>query len=352
MDGNRWFTTVGYWLYPKGLVFELFEPNLDARLEEIEAAEAALDSHTFTGSVANILEAKNLTRSIRARADSREYYNAQPNWHLIDIEVSPEDAHALIAEFERLTSYTTEQYGWPGEDPGKGVDWRVHGWKHICFVHIQGYWQEYVKGWAPPATIADGIGSPNDVVSLFRAAENGDPEAVGRVWTLFPNREGHEDIFFFFFKSNERPKAIPDPNAVAEELVRTIFSAPRSEEASQARAALLKLIAPSVSRGGKAKRGRPKSMVPPDILCLVWKMSYSLARQVREVVNLLSQLKISRKGRDALLLEMYPWMASLKTWDILSFSELEPSAAGLVIAEHVTGLSKRFIERTGIRSDV
>jgi hypothetical protein len=344
---GRWFTAVGYWLYPKGLEFTLPHSRLDALKKAMYAAEAAPDLHPPAGEM-DVTTARVFSDSARRyvlamEAYNSASYNAQPKWHLRDLKASVADAHAVITEFVKLTSITSSEYFWPGLN-SDGNRWHIHGWKHICLKDIEDQWKEYTEGETPGVIIAEGIGD-DELRSLFRAAQNRDPEAIGRVWTLFPKVEEHEEIYLWYVNSNDRPKAIPDPITLAGEFVNTIFSRPRSEEATQARTALLKLISPSVSHGVRAQKGRPKNLVPPSIVSLVSSMSCSLARQIREVRKFLSRLKMAERDQAVLLLGAYPWLGELKNWDLLSFLELAPSSAGLVIAEHVTGISQRAVER-------
>jgi hypothetical protein len=126
-----------------------------------------------------------------------------------------------------------------------------------------------------------------------------------------------------------------------------MFSSPHSEESDSARKTLAKLTSKSVAKGLRTGKGRPKTLIATRILRLLWKMSYCLATQVREVhefLRLSSQSNIERT-----LLQLYPWIDK-SFRNVPDFLSYEKNKVSLAISSHITGLSISTIEKKRLRS--
>jgi hypothetical protein len=253
----------------------------------------------------------------------------------------------VVNEFLHMVGGTSLEFCWPMKDPGIDLSWRVHGWKHVTYDAVLDYWTDYCSGVEPAIVRSEALGEIDEVRQLFLAAARRDPEAVGIIWSQFPNVQDHNEVFEQIYSPDERPRGIPHPSELAADLVNTIFSVPGSQEANLARIALLKLISVSVASGSRARKGRPKTRIPASTLRLLWKMSYCLTKQVHELDDFLSRNGYG-KTRDSCLLEAYPWIQRI-AGNMPNFLSYEPSKSALTIVSSLTGVSASFLEKTGLR---
>jgi hypothetical protein len=237
---------------------------------------------------------------------------------------------------------------WPLHELGGEMRWREHGWKHVSYTDVESFWQDCCYGPESAHNKTEALGD-KEVRKLFFDAANHDPEAVGILWTLFPNREDHDEIIETFFWRDERPTRIDDPSSVASDLVEKLFARPGSDESQNARKALLKMISVSVSRGTRSGKGRPKTRVARSSLRLLWKMSYSLVRQIVELNDFLGLYKETEKDRPRILLDAYPWITSVSR-NLTNFLSYGPSKASLEVVGHLTGISSSYLEKMRLRS--
>ena len=101
---GRWFRCLRCWVYPKNL-----EPKVQARI----------------------------------RAHPEDFYNAQPEWKLCELETSRSDeAEEMAAEFinaARRASLAFGEFSWFQFRDFNYLNWRPHAWKHIAsenLVHV------------------------------------------------------------------------------------------------------------------------------------------------------------------------------------------------------------------------
>lgn len=78
-------------------------------------------------------------------------------------------------------------------------------------------------------------------------------------------------------------------------------------------------------------------------------MSYCLSKQVLEVDDFLRTYEQHQDDRRRILLAAYPWIPQIAS-NLEDFLSYEPSAASLKIVGHLTGVSKSFLEKMGLRS--
>jgi len=142
---------------------------------------------------------------------------------------------------------------------------------------------------------------------------------------------------------------IPHPAMLAAILANRIYFYPDPEEADRARALLLKLISPSVLRGGRMRRGRPKNSVSPYYMRLLWKMSYCLVRQVVEVSDFLRLHPKLDKDRPKIVFGFYPWIRRIDT-NVDNFLSYGPSRGSLALLGQLTGISVSSLEKMRLRS--
>jgi hypothetical protein len=353
----EWFLAAAYWLLPVSLDAVL--PELEDKLSKLKTTPNSKIPHSLSLSApaktASTSEAAVLTAELKNqfqafRASFQRFYNSQPVWHLRDLPIDSEkEARCAGDEFLAKVKQTSAEFCWPSNDPDSDCQWRIHGWKHISYPDMEGFWKDHSSGFEPATSRAFALGGGNEIRELFLAAANHDAEAVGIIWAQFPRAEDHTEIIEDFFLSNEKPGVIPHPSGVASELVDLIFGRPDSEEADRARCELLRLVSLSVRRGSRSRRGRPKSRIPPDSLRLLWKMGYCLVRQVREFNNFLSIYKELERDRLKIILGAYPWINKVSP-HFADFLSLHSSEASLKLVSSLTGLSSSSLEKMGLRS--
>ena len=351
--GEPWFYSFAYWLLPLRVAISIGSiPHPVSDSPPISGLAAAEDDQPR---IATRAEAEALTAEIRRKVQElsnaeAQLYNAQPTWNLKQLKVRRSDEiFQILDEFLKKVRDTSAEYCWPMSDPGERIQWRVHGWKHICYQHILEFWREDRSGFVPAVSRVLALGDMNQIQMLFSAAARRDPEAVGIIWSQFPNPEDHKEILEDFFSPDERPSAPQPPSELASELVDIIFAKPSSDEASIARKSLLKLISVSVTQGSKSKKGRPKTRVAQTTLRLLYKMSYSLATQVFELNSFISKYPELERERQRTILEAYPWISKIEDslMDLLSY---EPNNVALKIVGHVTGITPSSLEKMRFRS--
>lgn len=261
-DHGLWFYSAAYWLCPLGVTICLPDRSKSRRIFDSDHQLEPTEQHTpkqvsKAEAEARSAEIRNMAKELNEA--ERQFYNAQPVWRLREISIRrPDEVLEVVNEFLRMVPETSAEYCWPMRDPGNEICWQLHGWKHISYDDIAEFWRDDRLGIEPATNRAEALGETAEVQQLFSAAARRDPEALGIIWSQFPNAEDHREILESFFTSNERPGRIPHPSELAADLVGTIFRAPCSDEADLARKSLLKLISVSVARGSRKRKGAPE----------------------------------------------------------------------------------------------
>lgn len=344
---NR-FEVVGYWLYPSGTEIAIpTDSDNDSKIFKpvFKTTRAAGKSVTRPETLAIAEQLKKMVHDFSER--EAQFYNAQPVWRLRELSARDSvEALQIVDEFLKAVQVSASEYCWPMQDPGRYLHWRVHGWKHIVYDALEKYWKDYNKRLEPAAIRAEAWGNGEQVEKLFRQAAARDPEAVGIVWTLHPTYEDQREMVEHFCRQDFMLSDIPTPADLAFELVETIYSTSKSSEVvMNARNALLKLVAPSVAKGSRSKKGRPKILVSPSALRLLWKMSYSLAKQVLELDHFLRLHVRDCEKRTEILHKAYPWIRRVCS-DVRNFRG--PVKAPLQLLARVTGISTASLEKMRI----
>jgi hypothetical protein len=356
-EAGNWFLSAGYWLFPVSLL-----DRVAVRSKELKALNKAMnlevsnpDLEPVSTEIASRNEAEIRTAELKRLVEAQltlfdREYNSQPVWHLRELAMgSGEDARRAVNEFLEMVETTSCEFVWPTNDPDEGCHWRVHGWKHVTYSNLKMFWEDHLSGFEPAINRVCALGSAEEIRELFLAASREDPEAVGIVWTQFPQAQDHKEIIDNYFNVNERVRRIPRPSELASDLVDSIFQHPGSKEADQARDKLLKLVSLSVRRGSRSRRGRPKIRIPPDSLRLLWKMSYCLVLQALELNEFLALHNQLERDRHKILLGAYPWISSAAR-NLDDFFSLGASRAALEIVGNMTQLSPSSLEKMGLRS--
>ena len=134
-----------------------------------------------------------------------DFCNHQPVWDLERLEIDTRtQVRTALAEFLEAVRDAAGSFCWLAADPDESIYWKQHGWKHISWDEILHVWEEHHAESA--VNRAEAFGR-EEIRRLFRDASNEDPEAVGRVWSLFPSE--HDEIMAEFFSEAERSKSIP-----------------------------------------------------------------------------------------------------------------------------------------------
>jgi hypothetical protein len=352
VKGN-WFASAGYWLFPLNLLDEHSE-YLNERAIGLEINRRRCSEPQAT-KVATKIEAETETEELKKNCgvlfkSFEERYNSQPVWHLKDIASgSGDEARCAVSEFLEMVNITSAEFVWPINDPEEGCHWRAHGWKHVTYSALKMFWEGHLYEFEPAVNRAVALGSPDEIRELFLAASKRDPEAVGIIWTQFPRKEDQREIIDNYITFNARACRIPHPSDLATEFVDSIFECPDSDEADKARDKLLKLVALSVRRGSRSRRGRPKIRIPRESLRLLWKMGYCLVLQVLELNDFLNRQEKLKRDRRTILLTAYPWVNRFaRSFD--DFISLGASRAALEIVGKLAELSPSSLEKMGLRS--
>jgi len=334
-DGN-YFRRAAYVVYPKlPRVIEAYITTFERAQAEIQAYERAHPtppdapawSEPLTDEQAK-LTAQALDKSIRASVErlaetEPKLYNAQPDWRMKDISVgSGAEADAILREFFHFAEYASDAFGWwrfsfPKERGfPKGKDWMRHGWKHITPGDLEEIAGRVKSGNHP----LDDLMPPIDLLpdshkereALFRNAARGVPEAVARLHFLFPTESDKREAaeYSLGLPRNEIAQLlsqIPSPGALAAQWAHVAVRRPDSDEAAEARRGITALIAKSSARGSKV--GRPKIPFSVEMTVTVYRMSYVLYKQLREVDRFLKKLISGDDQRSQKLGHLYPWLA-------------------------------------------
>lgn len=276
------------------------------------------------------------------------WYNAQPIWSIRHIRVnSRSEATEVVKEFLRMVRFTSTVFCWPLNCPVRPAQWEKHGWKHISFAELRTYVDDMERGWEPTVqTRADLIGSTDEVQRLFKKAASKDPAAVARIDALFPREEEKKQILDDFFASSERPTEIPSAADLAAELAGIAIGSPDSKEAEQARRASSVLVSKRAAKGGAPQGGRPPGPYPDETILLLYKMSYALNKQLREVQGFLKIWESPLEKRNDLFQQLCPWVSEIVGNDLQSILESRPAKAACHIAGAVFGISASKVEKT------
>lgn len=350
IDRGRWLSSVNYWIFPKEE-----EPEVLKRLVPFKKP-ARPDITLYSDDFSKILHVGTATTEEIEKYEEtlkilrNEIYNSQVLWRLRDLHLSvDEDFNELIAEFLNLSAEAVRKFDWL-HSLSSGVRWREHGWKHISYQAIADYWESYRTGFLASLK-AELICNRDEVRALISAATKNDPEAVGKIWALFPTSDQRWDLLLTALGPDEGDwPTIPDPADIAAQLVRSIYESPESEKAEESRRTLRRLISLSVTKGEKGERGRPKAKVPAVVLRRLWRMSYCEVTQVREVSKFLEGRKIPRETRSSTLLALYPWIRKMVGENLNDFVSLEPNKAALLMVGRLTGVGPSTLEKMGLRS--
>jgi hypothetical protein len=269
-----------------------------------------------------------LARSRALRRDYKEIvgisnalYSAQPHWSLRDISVGSGEILALIQEFQELVEYTTANFEWVGGPPILEKELQKHGWKHITYDSIR----ELVgdKASIVPAPLqADLAGTPEQFMELIRQAESRVPSAAARLEFLFPDRE-HLAFACEYVMLEKIPRArLDEIPTVGQLAAQWATEAVRNPDTIEGKRALhrLQLLA---SRGSvlraSSDKGRPKVQAHPTGIRKIYKMSYSLIKQIHEVKQFLARYLRSDKELEFHLWVFYPWLRDVVGKNVLSF---------------------------------
>ena len=345
---GRWFWRSGFIVVPrlgedeplgaKHLECEQLKRKCDPSLPQLEKKL----------SFASLVDAGRAVTDLRAA-----FYNAQPKWSLRDIPArSPQQADEIVVEFLQMARSASAEFCWPVNEPDGEMDWRSHGWKHIDWGDIQGYVSAMEDGWEPPPQIrASMIGGAEAVRdTLCRAAEE-EPEAVARVGFFFPRADDLAQVLEDYFEPAERPGPIPKISELGCALFKTIERSPGSSEAVKARQDIRRLISPSTTQGAKLRRGRPPLAIPPDTVRLVYKMCYSLFKQVREVIGFFPACKSSALKSDSLLNRFFPDLRQIHRTHTVSFREYQPSEAAARTVSYLLKMSYSKVKKICFESE-
>jgi hypothetical protein len=204
------------------------------------------------------------------------------------------------------------------------------------------------QGWGPHSWIRLTLfESSEEAAELFERACQRDPAAVARVDFLFPEERQKQDAARFL--GLETPVAIPSVGELAAELAETVRDAPDSAAAEKAKRDLGILLSSSALKGAPPRGGRPAIQWPDESVLHVYKMSYSLTRQMREVDRLLDKHEQSANKRQAIVRNLYPRPCKDLT-DVLSFLQLQPSHAAYELAGCFLELSESTVKKVTDRN--
>ena len=347
---GKWFVLWGYWLLPKDCSPDSTSvrrlKNARTRIEETDRQLAKLDSGAMREGIGPQI-------ALLCKRDA-VIYNAQPHWALNQIRVSESAATDLLEEFRQFIQIAALEYCWPLRVPDGQVEWKKHSWKHSSNEDLQSLASDIKNRRYPPGEVLlDLIGSTEEACEsteeaceLFRRAEKGDAEAVARVNCLFPLESQRVRIAEFLFKykkvTEEPVPIIPGAGELAKKHTEVIVRSPDSSEARRARTELQRLISPRASKGSQIRSGRAPTQYHEDGIRLLFKMSYGLFKQLRQVNKVAASFGLSRRD---VLRKFYPDLPS----DPESFLGLEPLDGACQIAGKALDISSSVVDKIVFR---
>jgi len=286
----------------------------------------------------------NLQRLVTTSRALVAIYNTQPRWSLRDIKArSLGQALEIVHEFLQFASFASDNFGWQWEDPSKHEDWRRHAWKHTDYNALESI---IGAGWLVETEKVKSSRRTQEIQELCRGAIRKDPAAVARLGALFPAEEDKRSIFEHVLPPAERPREMPSPADLAAELVDIVWRSPDSAEADQARHGLKVLVSRRAIRGAAPQRGRPPMQYTSFLVSHVFKVSYALAKQLREVDQFLGNYEAFGPKRMHHIRQFYPWLGNIPAVELVQLLESRPVSAACQIASQALGLSSSKIEKT------
>ncbi len=349
-SAGEWFRCEGYWLVPSGK-----GNGRTLRPRTRKLARVGKPGVRSPRKSARVTE-KQIERQLQDYFESETArYNAQPEWSLRNLRArSLDEARAIIAEFQRCVRHTSAEFSWPSTYPSKRMHWRKHGWKHITF--------DAIVSVAEDARAARGHfrylrldllgGSDEDHRKVFLDAAGRDPAAVARLDHLLPTEGSKMDVARLLFDRDTAQRivdSIPSASELGGEYADVAVRCPDPKEADEAREHLKQLVSPGAARGSTGQGGRPPVPYDDETIDLVYKMSYSLCRQIKEVDRFIARFMRRGETRRAYLAVLYPVIEKLSIPPPGSFLKLRAMAGGALIAAHVLGLSSSKVRKVVYR---
>jgi len=346
LEKGNWFARFDFWVFPYSAVndFGIALRDLADRFEKTTRKTRGVQVKPRPNETLKELEEDMKWLALW----QTEYYNAQPKWHLRNLCGLPSDRGVdALQEFMRLAKAATESFQWQTADIFPGMKWREHGWKHISHKSIVDLISDR-KVFFPPQVTLDLVGTREKQVGLFRRAGEHDPRAVARVWHLFPNPIDMQVAIQHLFSENARQTrvpTIPSLTEVAGEYVRAAVNDPESGEADVARKNIEVLVSRGAALGADKSAGRPRVGWHEEIIQEVYRMSYCLCRQVREVSGFLDR-RVGDEGQRAQLLgKLYASLTNDLGTRLDELQKAETSTAACSVAGKFLDISSSKISQ-------
>lgn len=328
---GQWFVCDHVFVFPKS--------KMKAYVKGAERAERTAPAKSINTRASSLRVPRLLREAATAMLRYKAMYNNQPRWSLREFDIrSQREALAIVQEFQQFASFASHNFGWSWQDPGDYEEWQRHAWKHIDFPSIES--MDSSGFFFSEAESARN--NTKDLEAVVQAAIRKNPEAVARLDALFPNEtEKHQALTGLSPSENHR---IPSSEDLALDLVTTIKRKPDSSEADRARRDLGILVSRRAITGA-VHVGRLRVPHSNKFVAQVFKMSYALARQIKEVNSFLESYQPSASKRVHLLRPYYPWLGSATVLDLPALATTKPIEAAGHIASHVLKVSPSKIQK-------
>jgi hypothetical protein len=290
-------------------------------------------------------------------------YNAQPNWSLKDISVASQDAVALVTEFLEFVEVAADEFCWPLSYPSGEMEWHRHSWKHVSFKVVQSLAKDVVTHrYPPPQVLLKLLGTRKQAKQLFRRAQKGEGDAIGRLHYFFPREADRLAAAECRLTNEELTELVPLIRGVVgpmEQYLETTAESPGAPEAKRAEDNLQRFI--RAAKGSPVKVGRPGMNCDEIGVKLLNTMSHGLFKQIRQVDDFLKQVPARNREKNWPW-SFYPWLKAVpeftKVYDCgkslpgrrrpigrPGFLQMKASDGANAIAGHVLGLSPSKIAK-------
>jgi hypothetical protein len=383
---GEWFACHGYWVFPYS---DRFLSVISRNLKEVKKKQGEFaQQHPQNSSVK-----KNLKRAKKKGEPAQQHpptpsdwvrrfkvldrqaqsavqwlaeigslpYNAQPNWSLRELRPSSlDEACAIIKEFLGLAKLASEAFDWGPHLFLPKMRWMEHSWKHISMADLERIASDVRSGIYPFPDLGPPIDlfeTGDDTRQLFLRAAQRDPSAVTRLNVLFPSKQTQREVAELYFvgakpldEIQSMVSGILTPEELAAEYTRVARTYPDSEEAEKARNELGVLAGKAAVKGSTT---RPRIPFGEETVTHIYRMSYALFKQAKEVNRLLSNtiqegsFLDKEEKRDLLLREFYPWLTRRfpKPHDIFGFLQSQPTAGACKLAGIVLEISPSKVSK-------
>jgi len=366
---GKWFRRSLYIVFPNlDNVLSTFVTNYRKAFAEIKAFSAAhpippepqdygATSQEERKHLAEVLSSIIATTEEVERERVTKMYNAQPRWSMTEIHArTVSEASEILREFFEVVGSASKEFGWWEAWFIEMMTWMAHSWKHVTLADLERVANRAHKGEHPFDDLGPHFdvlcGSGEDFRALLVKAAERVPEAVARLNYLVPRQRDLLSVARSFLslpqdEISRLVSRIPSAGQVAAECAQIAVTNPDSAEAERARRTIASLVAKGSARGSRV--GRPRISYSGEALATVYRMSYALYKQVREVNRFVMKLLPSSLERSGFLAGFYPWLdEKIRPERLADFAKRQPTEGACEIASKELGLSISKVRKSAL----